>query len=296
MPVYSVEGKLGTGKTKFAVWRATEAIRTGRRVASNVDLQLDVIAKPGTRPSYIRVPDKPTGDDLAAIGHGNPESYDEDRNGVLLLDELGTWLNSRSFQDKSRAGVLDWLIHARKFGWDVYLIVQDANMIDKQIRESLIEYQCKCMRADKVRIPLIGGLINDAFGGRWGYFPRAHLVAARLGSGQGAVVAERWVYRGEWLHKAYDTRQSFTTDYPHGAHSVLHPRFFEAPDQAPTWRQRLGLVPYAPGQAQAPAKPAARPKHPHVQALMLLPPDERVKAARRIVPLLEQPRIPRAVA
>ena len=49
-------------------------------------------------------------DDLDAIGHGNPDSYDESLNGVLILDELGTWLNSRSFQDKNRADLLDWLI------------------------------------------------------------------------------------------------------------------------------------------------------------------------------------------
>lgn len=229
MAVYSVEGKLGTGKTKFAVWQAHQALVQGRRVAANVDLFLDVLCGARRRSaSYIRLPDKPTGLDLEACGHGNPDSYDEDRNGVMILDELGTWLNARSFQDKGRAALLDWLIHARKFGWDVYLIVQDAQMIDKQVREALIEYQCRCIRLDKVRLPLIGGMLNDLFGGRVGYLPRVHLVSARLGSGPNAVVAQRWQYRGDWLHKGYDTRQVFRADYPHGAHSVLHPDRFSA--------------------------------------------------------------------
>lgn len=221
MPVYSVEGKLGTGKTKFCVWRAQEALQDGRRVASNVDLHTHILV-PRKRTSYIRLPDKPTSFDLEAMGHGNPESYDEDRNGILILDELGTWLNSRNFQDKDRVGLIDWLIHARKLGWDVYLIVQDAGMIDRQVREALIEYQCRCLRLDKVRIPLIGAALSTIHK-RWGYLPRMHTVAARVGGGAGAIVAERWMYRGTDLHAAYDTRQVFTASYPHGVHSVLPP-------------------------------------------------------------------------
>lgn len=282
MAVYSVEGKLGTGKTKFAVWRATEALRAGRRVASNVDLQLEVLSRVGAwRTHYVRLPDKPSAADFEAMGHGNPGSYDEDRNGVLILDELGTWLNSRAFQDKSRAALLDWLIHARKLGWDVYLIVQDAQMIDRQVREALIEYQCRCMRLDKVRLPFIGGILNDGFGGRVGYLPRMHLVVARLGSGSNAVVAERWTYRGDWLHQAYDTRQVFRSDYPNGAHSVLHPYYFELQPKRARYWHRVGLVRYPGPEAQARAavtrqRPAPRPKLPAVADLMELPADVRV--------------------
>lgn len=221
MPVYSVEGKLGTGKTKFCVWRAQQALLDGRRVASNVDLSTHLLV-PGKRTTYMRLPDKPTASALLAIGHGNPESYDEDKNGVLILDELGSWLNARAFQDKDRLPVIDWLIHARKHGWDVYLIVQDAGMIDKQVREALVEYQCKCMRMDKVKIPLVGSILGLVHK-RLGYLPRFHNVAARVGSGAGAIVAERWMFRGTDLHAAYDTRQIFTSSYPHGAHSVLPP-------------------------------------------------------------------------
>lgn len=220
MPVYSVEGKLGTGKTKFCVWMAQQALLEGRRVASNVDLYLDKLV-PHKRASYVRLPDKPKAFDLKSAGHGNPDSYDEDRNGVMILDELGTWLNARSFQDKDRAPMLDWLIHARKFGWDVFLIVQDANMIDKQVRESLIEYQCRCFRGDKIKIPYIGGFLS-AIHKPWGYLPKFHLVTARVGYGPGAVVAERWMYKGTDLHAAYDTRQEYRSDYDHGAYSQWH--------------------------------------------------------------------------
>ena len=224
MPVYSVEGKLGTGKSKFCVWVAQQALYEGRQVASNIELDCSQLT-PLRSSRYIRIPDKPNSFDLHAIGHGNPDSYDESKNGVLILDELGTWLNARSFQDKDRAGVLDWLIHARKFGWDVYLIVQDAGMIDKQVREALIEYQVKCLRLDKVRIPYLGKLLS-LFNSRLGYFPRVHLATARVGYGTGAVIAERWFFQGNELHSAYDTRQVFRSDYPHGSYSALLPYDF----------------------------------------------------------------------
>lgn len=234
MPVYSVEGKLGTGKTKFTVWMAQQALLEGRKVASNVDLDLSKLV-PTKTANYVRLPDKPRAFDLEAAGHGNPDSYDEDRNGVMILDELGTWLNARSFQDKDRAPLLDWLIHARKHGWDVYLIVQDANMIDKQVRESLIEYQVRCFRGDKIRIPIIGGVLSDLFGKKWGYLPKFHLATARVGYGQNAVVAQRWWFKGEDLHAAYDTRQVFRADYPHGAYSAWH----YAKPVRPSWLSRL---------------------------------------------------------
>lgn len=272
MPVWSVEGKLGTGKTKFCVWRAQEAIRQGRRVASNVDLFMDKLT-PERRATYIRVPDKPTAFDLEAIGSGNPESYDEDRNGILILDELGTWLNSRSFGDKERAGLIDWLIHARKKGWDVYLIVQDQGMIDKQVRESLIEYQCRCIRLDKIKIPVVGSILG-AFHKKLKYLPRMHVTTARVGYGQNAIVAERWTYRGDDLHTAYDTRQVFTSNYPDGAKSVLPPWDHTPPVSS---LQRLINALFAKRKP----KPHPKPKTNLAKWLQRLPADRRIAFMRR---------------
>jgi hypothetical protein len=276
MAVYSVEGKLGTGKTKFCVWRAQDAIIDGRKVASNVDIAPHLLC-PRRRAKIIRIPDKPTASDLDAMGHGNPDSYEEDKNGVLILDELGTWLNSRSFQDKERAGLLDWLIHARKHGWDVYLIVQDANMIDKQVREALIEYQIRCMRMDKVRIPVLGhflGLIKD----RWSYWPKFHLATARVGFGATQIVAERWQFVGAKLHAAYDTRQVFRSDYPHGTFTALPPWDWKpAPMPGEVLKARLRAILH-------PSRPSIEPKAKgRIMALIgKLPPADALRWANHV--------------
>lgn len=280
MAVYSVEGKLGTGKTKFTVWMAQQALLANRRVASNVDLDCTVLT-PYKRARYVRLPDKPAAFDLLALGHGNPDSYDEDRNGLLILDELGTWLNSRSFQDKERMPVIDWLIHARKHGWDVYLIVQDAGMIDKQVREALIEYQCRCMSLSKIRIPFVGKLLS-AFHERAGYLPRMHTVTARTGYGANAIVADRWIFSGADLHAAYDTRQVFTSSYPHGSHSVLPPWDW-TPRPLPWIARALpALVQVVRGLFRSPErpKPKVAPRPAWVQRIEALPVAERVAAYR----------------
>jgi len=282
MPVFSVEGKLGTGKTKFCIWRAQDAIMNGRKVASNVDIAPHLL-NPTAPGKIIRIPDKPTSHDLESMGHGNPDSYDEDKNGVLILDELGTWLNSRSYQDKERAGLLDWLIHARKHGWDVYLIVQDANMIDRQVREALIEYQIKCMRMDRVRIPVIGyftGIFNE----RWAYLPKFHLATSRVGIGINAVVAERWQFVGTSLHAAYDTRQIFRSDYPHGSHSVLPPWDFQKPM---TQKEKIKALLASFRKAKSPIQPrpsraAPDPVHARIMALVRkLPPGQRIEFLKK---------------
>lgn len=281
MAVYSVEGKLGTGKTKFAVYQAEQALLAGRRVASNVDLKPEIL-NPWKACSYVRLPDKPTAEDFLAAGHGNPDTYDESRNGVMILDELGTWLNSRSFQDKSRAGVIDWLIHARKYGWDVFLIVQDATMIDKQVREALIEYQCRCMNLSRVRIPFIGKLLGFMHK-PWGYLPKMHTVTARTGYGQNAIIAEKWLYRGDHLHAAYDTRQIFTSDYPNGPHSVLVPWDFERrKTPGEIFRERLETF---LGRFRAPPPVRPAPRQPGRAIALLrdidMDPDRKMELARR---------------
>ena len=140
MAFYFVTGMLGNGKTLVSVSRMVEKWRSGCVVASNIDIRLhSIFGKMAKDVRYIRLPDKPTVFDLRAIGSGNA-TYDERKNGLLVLDECGTWFNGRNWQDKTRADVNDWFLHARKLGWDVFLIVQDISIVDSQARQALSEF------------------------------------------------------------------------------------------------------------------------------------------------------------
>lgn len=222
MAVYFVTGKLGNGKTLVAVSRIKMKLDKGLPVATNIDLNLLKMYGPKQRKlNVIRVPDKPTVADLEALGNANP-TYDEAQNGLLVLDECGTWFNSRSWADKARGPVNDWFLHARKLGWDVLLIVQDISIIDKQARECLAEHTVFCKRLDNLHVPFFG-TVWKAITGYKMRLPRVHMGRVVYGDNEQALLSDRWVYRGTELFSAYDTKQLFLRDYPHGTHSVLTP-------------------------------------------------------------------------
>jgi hypothetical protein len=263
--VFLVTGKLGAGKGKFAVLKLLEAAKEGRRIAGNIDLYLGAFAKKKKRLAYTRLPDKPTARDLDSLGHGNPETYEEDRNGCLVLDELGTWLNARSFQDPQRAAVLDWLIHARKHGWDVYLVCQNEVQVDKQVREALGEAYVRCYNMRKVRIPIFGALLG-MFSDRLAYLPRFHMAVTRFGTGATSFVMDRITFRGDYLHPMYDTRQIFRPDPEAVTYTQLHPEYFAQPKAR-----------------KVKARPPLKPKRPEIASLAALPPDEAVRLTRSLL-------------
>lgn len=221
MSVYIVTGKLGNGKTLVSVGRIRDAIRAGCKVATNLDINLlSMFHKNARNINLMRIPDKPTIDDLNAIGKGyDGADYDESKFGLLVLDECGTWFNSRNWQDKTRKDVNDWFLHARKLGWHVYIIIQDISMLDSQARDAIGELLVVCRRLDKLRVPLIGGLFKTLTGFNL-TFPRIHRAKVTYADG---LISDIWVYRGDDLFSCYDTRQSFIQNYPHHTHSVLPP-------------------------------------------------------------------------
>ena len=220
MSSYFITGKLGSGKTLVAVGRIFDYLRQGRLVATNLDLHLEKYLNPQSRKTVLRLPDKPDVFDLAMLGFGNTSS-DEDKNGLLVLDELGSWFNSRSWQDKSRKPLLDWFIHARKFGWDLLLIVQDIDMVDAQLRGMLGEHLVICKRLDRIKIPFVGMLLRAI--GLKGTLPKIHSARVHYGESAADMVVDRWVYRGTHLYPAYDTKQVFSASYSDGLYSKLSP-------------------------------------------------------------------------
>lgn len=248
MAVYAITGKLGSGKGKGAMYRLREYLRAGKRVATNCDVFLEHMADEFSRDSVIRVPDKPTVVDLYMIGSGNKflefepdirhtdkgvearapgqpkmlKGFDEAHNGALILDECASWLNTRNFQDKGRSELLEWFIHARKYGWDIYFICQNTAQIDKQLRDALFEYVVRLNRLDRMRLPVLSDLTKALTAGAVdGNLPRLHIAVVRIGANPDGLVADRWIFRGDDLHDAYNTTQVFADTYPHGTHCLL---------------------------------------------------------------------------
>jgi len=237
VPVYAVTGNLGSGKTLICVGKIRDALLKGVRVATNLDLRLELLAPGVDKHQVTRLPDHPTADDLRSLGIGN-ESRDEKRNSVLVLDEAGAWLNSRGWQDKDRHQVIEWMLHARKLGWDVFLIVQDVSLIDKQVRVAFVEHLVRCRRLDRFSVPFLGPvaqLLGTAL-----RLPQIHIANVFYGTAPGSVCVERWVYQGKDLWPCYETRQIFNAS-GHGLACFLSPREYAWLNPGRRWAVRNRL-------------------------------------------------------
>lgn len=199
-------GKRGAGKTLGALFVAKRYLREGRIVATNVDLILENLTEPWSKTHAIRLPDHPSADDLNAMGLGNPDPTNESRNGLLLLDELSTFLNSREWQGKGRGEVLAWLVQSRKFGWDLLLLAQHPKQIDVQVRDSLVELHGVARRADKIRVPVLGPLWKFITGKPL-KFPKVHFISLLYGFDKGAPISDRFAFFGRELYSAYNSLQ-----------------------------------------------------------------------------------------
>lgn len=226
MAVYLVSGKLGSGKSLACVGRIRDYLKRDAKVATNLDIFMDGLAHPMSKRYVTRLPDHPNIDDMRALGRGQ-EGIEESNNGLIVLDECGTWLNTRSWNDKGRSELIDWMLHSRKLGWDIIFIVQDISIIDKQVRTTLIEFLVICKRMDRLAVPFITPIFKLL--GLNIRPPKIHLALVKYGTERESPVSDRWIYQAKDLYKAYDTRQVFKPDTefngvltPHvGLHSVL---------------------------------------------------------------------------
>jgi len=219
MSVYFITGSLGSGKGLAAIGKIRDYAANGVKIAGNIDVFLEHLCTDiNSKITYIRVPDRPTKLDLESLGSGNI-TYDPFQNSLLVLDELATWFNARTWNDKGRAALIDWLVHSRKHGWDVLLLVQSIEAVDKQLLDLLMEYHVPMSDISKINVPIVGRIWRQfSLKNRPLTLPKIHVGKVLY---KNKLAADTWVFRARELYKAYDTKQIFTEDYPHGAHTQL---------------------------------------------------------------------------
>lgn len=292
MTDFAVTGKKRAGKGLFCAGLARDALAAGRRVATNMDLHLEHMLLPWNKAHYIRLPDCPTAEDMDALGLGyEGDEIDEENNGLIILDEASKFFNSRTWGDKARQPLLDWLIHSGKLRWHVYYQMQGLEQVDKQLRSTQIEYHIGVKRTDRWPIPFITPLCK-AFGLDV-RFPKMHVGIIRHGVDRDSMVVDRKWYRAKDLYKAYDTEQRFL-DRDHldacGLHSVLsnwhtEGRHLPPPPSMPLrfLYGLLGVDYVAKLRAQRqPAVSRLKPKLPLIEKLSHLPEAERLKHWHRL--------------
>jgi hypothetical protein len=142
-----VTGPPGNGKSLYGVRAIAHALERGKPVATNIALRSDLGPFVARRGNVVRrlVPGRT--DRVAELRERHVFSSDDpnellrvrlrgagESRGLMVLDEAPDWLNSREFSDRDRKGLTRWFRKHRHYGWDVLLIAQDLEMIDKQVR------------------------------------------------------------------------------------------------------------------------------------------------------------------
>lgn len=242
MAVYIVTGKLGAGKTLLCVMRILDYLKQKRRVAVNVDVKMDKLCRRGNKHSrLVRLPDLPTADDLVGLGVGC-DIYDEEQFGGIFLDEAGVWLNSRDWNSGGRTDLLKFFLFLRKRRWDLWLCVQNINVIDKQIRESIAEHVVYINRLDRLKLPFPFGLLLRVFslGLFKGRLPKFHQAIVKYGAKFNSPKVDDWFYRGEEFYSFYDTTQEYDKEYDKGSYSMLPPGYWYRP--LPAAKRGLGFL------------------------------------------------------
>lgn len=241
MAVYIVTGKLGSGKTLLLVMRILDYLKKRRRVAVNIDVKMDKLCRPANKHSrVIRLPDLPSADDLVGLGMGY-DSYDEDMFGGIFLDEAGVWLNSRDWNQGGRSDLLKFFLFLRKRRWDLWLCVQNVNVIDKQVRESIAEHVVYINRWDRIKLPFpVGPLLRLVTLGLFkGHLPKMHQAIVKYGAKFNSPKVDDWFYRGNEFYSFYDTTQEYDKQYDKGAYSMLPPGYWRRP--LPTAQRNAGF-------------------------------------------------------
>jgi hypothetical protein len=226
MPVWAVTGKLGAGKTLVAVSRIQKYLNANRRVATNLDLNLEhLINVNAKKTECFRLPDVPSVDSFINIGLGYDGDFiGDEKNGLVVLDECAKWLNSRDWNDKSRKKLIDYFVHLRKKRWDLILIIQDIDALDKQFRSLYCEHVVYCSRSDRYSIPFIGPILKLFLGERI-TLPRVHVGNVYYCVGNKENHVENWLYRGNAIMSAYNTEQGFNEETSPELYTFIPPYF-----------------------------------------------------------------------
>lgn len=207
MSVYIITGEQGEGKGIMAMMQIQEALWAKKRVVTNINLNLENFSLKKEAKNVLRCSDFPPASELWALGKGYP-TYDEKKFGLIVLDEMGIYLNSRNFKAEGREDFIKWLRHVRKLHWDLMILVQSAESLDKQIRNGLAHFQVKCKALDKMTVPFVSP-ISKYFFNRKLTLPKFHFGLVKRGFGPSAVKVDTWSTRGTEFYKCYDTGQLY---------------------------------------------------------------------------------------
>jgi len=210
--ITAVTGPPGNGKSAYGVRAIARALDAGKCVATNITLRDDVAEFASQKSNVLRrlLPGASTratrrmssrifwSDDPHELLNVRLRGSGEGR-GLMVLDEAPDWLNSHHWNADGRDELVRWFRKHRHYGWDVLLLAQDLEMLDKQVR---VNYEQHTHVRNLKRAKVWGVRIFPV-----NFFVATTVWHSKRGGAQ-PIVLGRETYRLGWWKDLYDTHQA----------------------------------------------------------------------------------------
>lgn len=160
MAIYLYSGTPGSGKSLHATYDLIDYIKSGRGVIANFQVDTSYFKKKRVTFTY-KDNSELTVEWLLdyARRHHIPN---KEKQTLLIIDEAGTFFNSRDFNNAQRMKWIRFFTQHRKLGYTVILVAQFDRMIDRQIRACIeTEYKFRAIKNYK----FFGQLLSTFTGG-----------------------------------------------------------------------------------------------------------------------------------
>lgn len=179
--IYFYTGKPGNGKSLHMAQEIDTALRSGKNVIANFEINensyakckhKDKLGKFVYEPNYFWLNNAYKGERLTHYSYldglynfalqfhkRNTRGQIKEHQTLLCIDECQELFNTRTWNRKDRLEWASFFRQHRKYGYDVILVSQDDKVVDKQIR-SILEYEIehRCVNNYKAMGRVLGTL------------------------------------------------------------------------------------------------------------------------------------------
>lgn len=200
MTCFLYTGTPGSGKSlhmaKLLYWQ----IKMKRPCVANFDVNRDMFRDTST---FSYVPNNeltPEKLEQIAVEYFKDHEFKEGTL-KLFIDEAQCIFSSRLWRETGRDAWIRFFTQHRKLGYDVYLVCQHHEMIDKQIR-SLVEYEVSHRKVNNVG--LFGKCVSFIFLGH------PVVCAVTRWYGQKMRLGAEWLLGTRKYYRLYDTLKLFS--------------------------------------------------------------------------------------
>lgn len=199
-------GTPGSGKSLHTAEKIYYALRAGRPVICNFDINLGFVQ--GRRKKPLQFVYKPNDEITPAwLMQFSAQYFASHRMReewlLLVLDEAQLIFNAREWDAKGRKEWLSFFTQHRKYGYEIILVAQFDRMLDRQIR-SLIEYEFIHRKVSNFGV--WGWMFSAVFLGKL-------FVSVKMWYPLRERVGAEWFVCKRRFFRLYDTYKNFGADY-----------------------------------------------------------------------------------